>query len=58
MDDDIVVTEEMRRAVRREECSKTGHHFDVVVEMMSDDPTDLICLRCGKRWPVVTCDRT
>jgi hypothetical protein len=55
MSNEIVVTEEIRQAVLREECMRTGHAFDVVVHK-GCEPTDLLCGRCGKRWPVVASD--
>lgn len=52
MDDEIPVTDSMRRAVRREECTQHGHTYDVIIEMLHEDPTALICTCCGKSWLV------
>jgi predicted nucleic acid-binding Zn ribbon protein len=50
-EDKIVITSAIRLAVLREECEIGGHNFDVVMEV-TGDPTDVICTRCGDRWPV------
>jgi hypothetical protein len=49
--EDLVVTDAMRRAVRREECDVGGHTFDV---MTTDDGSPIIlkCARCGRGWNV------
>jgi hypothetical protein len=48
----IVVTDEMRRAVRIEACYLEGRHdFDIIVGFESD-PVQVVCGRCGKSWNV------
>lgn len=49
--DDLIVTDAMREAVRREECSLGGHDFNVIVNA-GDDPTAVVCARCGRTWHV------
>jgi hypothetical protein len=49
--EDLVVTNAMRQAVRREECDMGGHTFDVITG--SDGvPLTLVCGRCGQGWNV------
>lgn len=50
-EDEIVVTDEMRAAVRREECRLGGHSYDVV-EILDGVPVRLVCMRCGTAWDV------
>jgi len=49
---EIVVTDEMRRAVYADECKVNGHRFEIIVTLDSLDPSSLICGRCGKVWQV------
>jgi len=40
---EIVVTDEMRRAVYADECKVNGHRFEIIVTLDSLDPSSLIC---------------
>lgn len=55
-DDDIVVTDAMRRAVNREACMANGHHLDLVFLYTRAEPAAVVCDRCGDRWNVVPSD--
>jgi hypothetical protein len=43
--------EEVRR-VREHECRTHGHSFDEVLTLERLDPLGLVCVRCGRTWPV------
>lgn len=45
--------EEARLELAKQECSRYGHSYDVVVSMGSDGPTTIQCDRCGKAWDVL-----
>lgn len=51
MSDSIVVTDEMRQAVRAERCGSHGHSFDVVTTATLE-PVSLHCPDCGRSWKV------
>lgn len=48
----VEVTDEMRRAVAAEQCTRLGHSFDEVVEMGTGNPVRLLCGCCGRSWHV------
>ena len=43
---------EAQEQLKRQECERHGHDFDVFVAMGSADPTVIVCTRCGKSWTV------
>lgn len=50
---DIVVTDEMRRAVFREACLMRGHDFEMVVDA-AGAPVRVFCGRCDKSWLIAS----
>lgn len=46
----IIVTDEMRRAVRAEACV-VGHSFEVIVSLEAG-PVRVVCTNCGRYWNV------
>jgi hypothetical protein len=53
-DDDIVVTNAMRRAVNREACNLQGHSLFIIYTAFQ--PSALLCDRCSEEWKVVPGD--
>ncbi len=49
----VTVTDEMRRAVRAEECVH-GHSFETICAFNSGDPVRLVCTNCERSWNVQT----
>lgn len=47
---EVVVTDEMRRAVRAEQC-RFGHSFDHIVTG-AGELLRVLCANCGKSWNV------
>lgn len=54
--ENIVVTDAVRRAVNREDCQIGGHAFDVVVDIIGI-PVSVICGRCGEHWQIAARER-
>jgi hypothetical protein len=48
----LVVTDEMRQAVRAEQCSFHGHSYDAIVAG-TGEPVRFVCSQCGGSWSVV-----
>jgi hypothetical protein len=48
----VEISHEVRQAVAENECRRSGHDTRVVLDVVTDDPARLTCLRCGRAWPI------
>lgn len=48
----IEVTDDMRLAVKREECTAHGHSYTHVQVMHTLAPQHVVCSNCGSSWRI------